>query len=66
MKVLVIYDSNFGNTKFIADVIAHEMDGETKVFSVSESSAVSFDHIDLLIVGSPIVGWKPTEKCRHF
>ncbi len=66
MKVLVCYDSNFGNTKIIAETLALEFGEETKTFSVSDSSDISFENIDLLIVGSPIIGWKPTEKMQVF
>lgn len=66
MKALVCYDSNFGNTKIIAETIALEFGEETKTFCISNPSDISLYEIELLIVGSPIVGWKPTEKMQAF
>lgn len=64
MKALVVYDSNFGNTKKIADAIAETIDG--KSVSVREISAEMLDKVDLLIAGSPINAWRATEKIREF
>ncbi|MDE1861262.1 MAG: flavodoxin family protein [Candidatus Micrarchaeota archaeon] len=59
MKALVLYDSNFGNTKVIADAISKQLgvfSTSVKGFKESDLSGVS-----LLIVGSPINAWGPTE-----
>ena len=66
MKALVIFDSNFGNTKLIADAIANELGPDTKLASVSDCATLELEGVDLLVVGSPIVGWKPSEKMREF
>jgi len=60
MKTLVIFDSNFGNTKKIAEVIASELDA--KAISVSNFDKEELEGVGLLIAGSPINGWRPTEK----
>jgi flavodoxin len=62
MKALVIYDTNFGNTKMIAEAIAEGLGKGTKAVSVSKSNAKEIKGMDLLVVGSPIVGWRPSEK----
>ena len=60
MKSLVVYDSNFGNTKLIAETIANEL--HTIALSVKDTSKTDLKDIELLIVGSPINGWRPTQK----
>lgn len=64
MKSLVIYDSNFGNTKTIAEVIADVLGG--KVQSVNNFNVNDLSGIDLLVVGSPINAWRATQKTQYF
>ena len=64
MKSLVIYDSNFGNTQKIAETIAKELNSRAvRSKNVSEGE---IEEADLLIVGSPIIGWKPSENMGEF
>ena len=64
MKTLIIFDSNFGNTKKIAETIANGL--SAKVFSVSDFNEKDLRDVNLIIVGSPINGWRPTEKINKF
>lgn len=64
MKALVIFDSNFRNTRRIAEAIAKKLKART--IQVSEVSKDQLANLDLLIVGSPIIGWKPSEKMEKF
>lgn len=64
METLVIFDSNFGNTKKVAEVIASELDA--KAISVSDFNEEELEGVNLLIVGSPINAWRPTEKINKF
>jgi len=66
MKALVIFDTNFGNTKIIAEAIAKEFGDDTKAISVSDFNVGELEGIDLLVVGSPIIGWKPSERMGKF
>lgn len=66
MKALVIFDSNFGNTKIIAETISRELGKDAKVLSVSDFNIKELEGIELLVVGSPIIGWKPSEKMGGF
>jgi flavodoxin len=66
MKALVIYDTNFGNTKMIAEAIAKELGKSAKAISVSGFDLKELKGIDLLVAGSPIVGWKPSGKMEAF
>jgi flavodoxin len=61
MKVLIVCDSNFGNTMLIAKEIAKNIDSDVTVKSVKDFKLNDLNGVELLIVGSPIVGWRPTE-----
>lgn len=62
MKTIVIYDSNFGNTKLIADAVAQELQCES--LSVNDVKENTLRGIDMLVVGSPINAWRPTPKIK--
>lgn len=63
MKALVVYDSGFGNTKSIAESIAAGLNSlNTKVLPVGQLRPEDVSSGDLLVVGSPINGWRPTQK----
>jgi flavodoxin len=64
MKALVIYDSNYGNTQKVAEAVAAGLGA--KAVTVSEARTEKLDDLDLLVVGSPIIGWRPTEKMMNF
>jgi flavodoxin len=52
IKILVIYDSFFGNTEKIAQAIGRAIDS-SEVIPVSSIKPVHLTELDLLIVGSP-------------
>ncbi len=60
MNALVIYDSNFGNTKTVAEEIVNNLDGSARTLSVKNFHAADLAGIDLVIWGSPINAWKPS------
>jgi len=62
MKTLVVYDSNFGNTKLIAEEIGKSLGDNYKVIPITQFSESDLSSLDLLIFGSPIIGWRPSEK----
>jgi len=61
MKALVLYDSNFGNTKLIAEEIAKNLGDDVRLSSAKQFDGTDIDNIDLLVIGCPINGWRPTE-----
>ena len=68
MKVLVVYDSKFGNTEKVAQAIATALGtGEgirlAKVDTITPQDATA---LDILIVGSPIQAWRPTKAIKAF
>jgi flavodoxin len=66
MKVLVIYDSMYGNTEKIARAIGEVITGEVKVLRVAEVTLSELESIDLLVVGSPTQGGRPTTAIQEF
>jgi flavodoxin len=60
MNALVIYDSNFGHTKSVAEEIVKNLDGNARTLSVKNFHTTDLAGIDLVIWGSPINGWKPS------
>ena len=66
MKTLVVYDSVHGNTEKIARAIGDAITGEVKVLRVGEVSSSELETFDLLIVGSPTHGGRPTQAIRDF
>ncbi|MDE1860663.1 MAG: flavodoxin domain-containing protein [Candidatus Micrarchaeota archaeon] len=66
MKGFVVYDSNFGNTKIVAESIARQLGGNVKAVSVRRIKDADLEGIDLLVVGSPINAWSPTSPTKKF
>lgn len=65
MKALVIYDSVFGNTETIARAIGTGLGG-AEVVQVGSVAVDGLHGLDLLIVGSPTRGWRPTPAVEAF
>jgi len=68
VKALVVYDTVFGNTKQVALAIASAFgdNPDALAVSVTEADSTCLDDIDLLVVGSPTRGFKPTEAIARF
>ena len=64
MKSLIIFDSQFGNTQKIAKAIADGLG--TKAVSVADVEMADLSDLDLVVVGSPINGWRPSVKMLEF
>lgn len=62
MDTLILFDSNFGNTKQVAEHIAEQLGNGASSVSVDDFKETDLKGIKLLIVGSPINAWKPTKK----
>lgn len=66
MNALVVYDSVYGNTQQVAravsDVLASR--ANTRLVRVSEAAGLDLAGIDLLMLGSPTHGWRPTPAMR--
>jgi flavodoxin I len=66
MKTLLVYDSVYGHTKIIAEAIGDALPGEVEVLHVGDVEASGLEANDLLIVGAPTHGGKPSEAIRAF
>ena len=68
MKALIVYDSLHGNTEKIARAIAAGLapSGDVKVLSAGEANISQLESVDLLIVGSPTQGGRPTPAIQDF
>jgi len=66
MKTLIVYDSVHGNTEKIARAIGDAIAGEVEVHHAGEVNISELDAFDLIIVGSPTHGGRPTPAVRDF
>jgi flavodoxin I len=66
MMAIVIYDSVYGNTEKIARAIAEGISVDTRAVRPDEVSPDDMKSIDLLIVGAPTQGGRPTPPIREF
>ncbi len=64
MATLIVYDSNYGNTRQIALHLAEILPG-AKVIHVSDFAARLLADTDLLLLGSPTIGGRPTEAIQR-
>jgi flavodoxin len=66
MKALVIYDTVKGNTAKIAQAIAAGIGGNTEAVKVGSAGAGALKGIDILVIGSPTMGGRPTPSIQAF
>ena len=65
MKALIVYDSVFGNTGKVAQVIGEtistNLQGQAQTLQVAKVTPEQLQGLRLLVVGSPTRGFRPTE-----
>jgi flavodoxin len=68
MKILVVFDSQYGNTQKIAEAIAKALGGKDKasVIPVGKAKTENLLHLDYLIVGSPTQAFNPLRPVTTF
>jgi flavodoxin I len=66
MKTYVLYDSLYGNTEKIAQAIGKAISGEVKVAQVSKVDLSELKDLDILIIGSPVHGGRPSQATKKF
>ena len=66
MKTLILYDSAYGNTEKVAKAIGTAIIGDVKVLRVSEVNSSELKSVNLLIVGSPTLGFRPSKSVQAF
>ncbi len=68
MNTVVVYDSQYGNTERIARVIADTLRafGQAQAVRVDPAHPIEFQGVDLLILGCPTQGFRPTLAMQSF
>ena len=66
MKILVVYDSVYGNTVHIARAIGGAINDDVKVLHVGEASPLDLEGTNLLIIGAPTQAGRPTPAMQDF
>jgi flavodoxin len=68
MRTMIIYDSQYGNTENIAQIIgeAIKQHGEVEVVRVGDAKPDMLSGIELLIIGSPTQQFRPTAAMKSF
>lgn len=68
MNTLVLYESQFGNTKHIAELIGKELEdyGPVRVTPLAEYQPALLGGVELVLVGAPTQAHGMTESMRHF
>ncbi len=64
MKTLIVYSSQTGNTKKLADVIYNTLEGERDMFAVKD--APSCEGYDMVALGFWLMGGKPDPESSKF
>jgi flavodoxin len=67
-KALVLYDSQYGNTERVAQVIADTLGevGAARALGLDPGQRVELAGVDMFIVGCPTQGWRPTPTIQSF
>jgi flavodoxin I len=66
VKALVIYDTVYGCTEKIAVAIAAAFDPPAKAVRPAAVNMTELTSLDLLVVGAPTQGGRPTPPVQHF
>ncbi len=68
MKSLIIFDSEYGNTEKIAAAISEGIaeEIEAEIMNISKLKLSMLQEIDVLVIGSPTQGGRPTKMMQDF
>lgn len=68
MNSVVVYDSQYGNTERIAQAIADALraSGPAQAIRLDAPHPVDMRGVEMLIVGCPTQGWRPTRAAQTF
>src|SRR4030067_19479 len=64
MKICVLYFSRTGNTKRMAEAISDST--KAPIFDIASSQPSVVENYDLLILGTPVEGSRPTKEALAF
>lgn len=65
-KILVVYDSYFGNTEKIAKEIGKTLRDDIPVNRPSDVPDVKLSELDFLIIGAPTRAFRPSDAIKDF
>ena len=65
MKVLVVYDSVYGNTEQIGRAIAEAAGDDVKILHAKDTKPSDLAEIDILIIGAPTQAGRPTQPTQN-
>jgi flavodoxin len=68
MRIAIVYDSIFGSTAKIASAIADALrpGNDVQLLNVQRAGGLDLAEVDLLIVGSPTRGFRPTPSMSKY
>jgi len=68
MRGIIIYDSVFGNTEKVAMAVRSSLagEGEVNAVRVAEATPALLAETDLVVIGSPTRGFRPTDAIMRF
>lgn len=68
MNMLILFDSQYGNTERIAQAMADSLHsfGQVRVERVDKAQPGDLGDLDLLVLGCPTQGWRETAAMRAF
>jgi flavodoxin len=68
MNTLIVYDSQYGNTEHIAQEISETLSalGRSRAVRVDAVRASDLAGVELLFVGCPTQGWRPTPAIQSY
>jgi flavodoxin I len=66
MQILVVYDSYFGNTEKIAQVVGEAFGDDVPVKRPSDVKIDELSELDYLIVGAPTRAFRPSDAIKAF
>ena len=66
MKILVIFESVYGNTENVARAIGGAITNDVQIIHAKEAKPNDLEGLDILIIGAPTQGGRPTQDMQNF
>jgi len=66
MRILVVYDSMYGNTEAIAKAIVAALGADARAMRAPDATPSALEGVDLLVVGAPTHGGRPMPSVQAF
>jgi flavodoxin len=66
MKILVVYDTAYGNTEEIGKAIGRGIGSDARVLRAGDVTPADLEGLELLVVGSPTQAGRPLPETQKF